>query len=132
MTLAMLVGMGAAIAALALVFSTVLAPTVRGMTRNAVVNQYVVLICLVMVTGMTLSMVAWMRYRGMAWRPVIEMAAAMVVPAIPLIGLFELRVISATATICLSCCLMWPAMIVAMLLRLDLYAGRTGHHAYAT
>jgi len=131
MTLAMIVGMGAAIAALAVIFSTVLAATIQGMTRVEVFNQFAVLICLVMVVGMTVPMVAWMRFRGMAWRPVVEMAAAMVVPAIPIIGLFELRVIPGVAACCLYCALTIPAMIVAMLLRLDLYTGRMGHLAYA-
>ncbi len=63
MILAMMAGMVAGVAVLALIFSTVLASTIRGMPRVEVLNQFAVLICLVMAVGMTVPMVAWMRYR---------------------------------------------------------------------
>lgn len=112
-------------------FSTVLAATIQGMTRIQVLNQFAVLVCLVMMVGMTVPMIAWMRYRGMAWRPVMEMAAAMVVPAVPLIGLFDFHVISGVAVVCVYCCITLPAMIAAMLLRQDLCSGRMSHQTYA-
>jgi hypothetical protein len=31
---------------------------------------------------MTVPMVAWMRYRGHAWRPTNEMAASMLIPTV--------------------------------------------------
>jgi hypothetical protein len=40
-----------------------------------------------MAVTMTVPMVGWMRYRGHAWRPCIEMAGAMFVPVFALMGL---------------------------------------------
>jgi hypothetical protein len=131
MILAMMVGMLAGGAVLALIFSTILASTMRGMPRVEVLNQFAVLICLVVAVAMIVPMVAWMRYRGMEWRPTLEMAAAMAIPLIPIFALLGLQVIPGANACGLYCIVMSPAMIIAMLLRLDLYTGRTGHHAHA-
>jgi hypothetical protein len=128
MILAMMVGMAAGGALLALVFSTLLASTIREMTRVEVVNQFAVLICSVVAVGMVVPMVAWMRHRGMAWRPVAEMAVAMVVPLVPIFVLLGLQIIPGASACGLYCAAMIPAMIVAMLLRLEFYTGgHTGH-----
>src|SRR5512133_165234 len=42
----------------------------------------------------TLSMVAWMRFRGMAWRPILEMSGAIVALALVLIVLAALGILS--------------------------------------
>ena len=131
MILAMMAGMVASVAVLALIFSTVLASTIRGMPRVEVLNQFAVLICLVMAIGMIAPMIAWMRFRGMEWRPVLEMAVAMAVPLVPIFGLLALQVIPGARACGLYCIAMIPAMVVAMLFRLNLYTGRTGHHAHA-
>jgi hypothetical protein len=131
MILAMMAGMVASVAVLALIFSTVLAATIRGMPRVEVLNQFAVLICLVMAVGMTVPMLAWMRFRGMEWRPIAEMAAAMLVPLVPIFGLLGLQLIPGARACGLYCVVMIPAMIVPMLFRLDLYTGRMGHHAHA-
>ena len=131
MILAMLVGMVAGAAVLVLIFSTVLAATIRGMPQVEVLNQFAVLICLVMAVGMTVPMLAWMRFRGMEWRPIAEMAAAMLVPLVPIFGLLGLQLIPGARACGLYCVVMIPAMIVPMLFRLDLYTGRMGHHAHA-
>jgi hypothetical protein len=80
----------------------------------------------------TLPMAAWMLFRGMDRRPTLEMSLAMLVPAILLIGLAWVGTIAtgdlsawASARYCGPACV---AMVVAMLPRLDLYTGRTGHH----
>jgi hypothetical protein len=66
------------------------------------------------VTAMALSMVVpmagWMLFRGHGWRNSAEMAAAMIVPAIPFVILAGLGVISGTA-----CRLYMPLSIVAMI-----------------
>jgi hypothetical protein len=79
----------------------------------------------------TLPMVFWMRFRGMAWRPVLEMGAATVGLGILVVGLGTLGVLPlsslrefASPTYCGPACLL---MVLVMLPRLDLYAGRTGH-----
>jgi hypothetical protein len=130
MILAMLVGMVAGAAVLVLIFSSVLASTVRGMPQVEVLNQFAVLICLVIAVGMIVPMVAWMRFRGMEWRPTLEMAAAMAIPLVPIFGLLGLQLIPGARACGLYCAVMIPAMVVPMLFRLDLYTGRMGHHAH--
>jgi len=130
MILAMMAGMVAGAAVLVLIFSTVLASTVRGMSQVEVLNQFAVLVCLVMAVAMTVPMVAWMRFRGMEWRPTLEMAAAMAIPLVPIFGLLGLQLIPGARACGLYCAVMIPAMVVAMLFRLDLYTGRMGHHAH--
>ena len=85
MALAMMVGM---IASAAVLLSAV------GMTVDEALRQHAVLFVVVQAFGMTVAMVAWMRHRGQDWRSCSEMAAAMVVPAIGLICLRLLDVIS--------------------------------------
>jgi hypothetical protein len=87
MVLAMLVGMADGALALVLIFSTVLASNVSGMTPEEVSSRYPVLICLMVATIMILAMTGWMRRRDMAWRPVVEMAAAMALALLPIFGL---------------------------------------------
>lgn len=64
----------------------------------------------VMAISMALPMAAWMVYRGHGWRNSAEMAAAMIVPAIPFVILAGLHVISGTA-----CRPYMPLSILAML-----------------
>jgi hypothetical protein len=65
---------------------------------------------------MTVAMVAWMRHRRHTWKSSSEMAAAMVVPALPLFCLRLLDVIS--GPICgLYCLATIVAMVVVMLYR---------------
>jgi hypothetical protein len=80
----------------------------------------------------TLPMVAWMRFRGMEWRPVLEMGGATIAVGIALIALAGLGILSATSlrgfaspAFCSPACVV---MFFVMLPRLDMYTGRTGHH----
>lgn len=78
----------------------------------------------------TLPMAAWMRFRGMAWRPTLEMSGATVGLALLLIGLAGFGSISESGLRELALGFCGPAcaiMFLVMLFRLDLYAGRTGH-----
>ena len=78
--------------------------------------------------GISLPMAAWMRLRGMEWRPILEMSVAGIV-AVMVVAWFGL--ISASGvkvgTVCGVACV---AMFGAMLFRLDMYTGRSGHHHY--
>jgi hypothetical protein len=85
---------------------------------------------------LTLPMAAWMRFRGMEWRPIVEMSAVPIGLAILLIGgawagfAPDSTLQTTFGTFCGISCV---GMFVVMLLRLDLYTGRTGHHmAHAT
>ena len=80
---------------------------------------------------LTLPMAAWMVYRGMEWRPIVEMSAVPIGLAILLIGLGRLGLASESTlqvpfgSFCGIACV---GMFVVMLFRLDLYTGRHGHH----
>jgi hypothetical protein len=107
MALAMMVGM--------MVSAAVFLSAV-GMTAAQAMRQHAVLFVVLQATGMTMAMVAWMRHRGHTWRSSSEMAAAMVIPAAPLICLRLLDVIS--GPICgVYCFATVVAMLVVMLYR---------------
>jgi hypothetical protein len=86
------------------------------------------LVFLGMAFTMTVPMVAWMRYRGHAWRPCLEMAASMIVPTLVAIALLWAGVLGFGALMGLEHVAMLLGMLVAMLLRPDEY---TGHHHHA-
>jgi membrane protein YdbS with pleckstrin-like domain len=107
MGLAMMVGM---IGSAAIFLSAV------GMTAAEAMREHAVLFVVLQALGMTVAMVAWMRHRRHSWRSSSEMAAAMVAPAVPLICLRLLDVIS--GPICgLYCLATIVAMVVLMLYR---------------
>jgi hypothetical protein len=80
----------------------------------------------------SLPMALWMRFRGMEWRPILEMSGAAIGLAILLIGLAWLGIIPRSSLrgwelgFCGPACVL---MVVVMLFRLDLYTGRKGYHA---
>jgi hypothetical protein len=75
----------------------------------------------VMAFSMTVPMVAWMRHRGHARDRSLEMGAAMVVPAIPLICL---RLADVVGPICGPYCLLSVlAMVGVMVYRRSEYSG---------
>jgi hypothetical protein len=99
-------------------------------------EQFPELSLLAIAVILTLPMAAWMRFRGMAWRPIVEMSVVPIGLAIVLIGAAWSGLVSSTALqvefgqFCGVSCI---GMFVVMLFRLDLYTGRTGHHvAHAT
>jgi len=107
MTLAMMVGM---VASAAVFLATV------GVTVDEALRRHAVLFVLAQAFGMTVAMVVWMRHRGHGRRSCSEMAAAMVVPALVLIALRTLDVIS--GPICgVYCMTTLAAMILVMLAR---------------
>jgi hypothetical protein len=76
---------------------------------------------------MTVPMVAWMRHRGHAWRPNAEMAASMFIPTFAVIALLPAG-IEVMTLMGIQHAAMFPAMLVAMLLRRAEY---THHHGRA-
>ena len=83
------------------------------------------LFALGMATSMTVPMVAWMHHRRHSWRDRIEMSAAMVAPALALIVCYRLHAVSADSVCPLACAAMIPAMVGAMLFRLEDYTGHS-------
>ena len=80
---------------------------------------------------LTLPMAAWMRFRGMEWRPIVEMSAMPIGLAIVLIGAVSAGLASEPTlqmTFGTFCGISCVGMFVVMLFRLDLYTGRKGHH----
>jgi hypothetical protein len=80
-----------------------------------------------------LPMGVWMRFRGMAWRPILEMSGATVALALVLVafatfGILPSENLHAWALVfCGPACVL---MLPVMLLRLDMYTGRTGEHTH--
>lgn len=93
--------------------------------------QFPELSLLLMAAIYLLPMVLWMRFRGMAWRPIAEMSGAAIGLAVVLIALAVFGVMTRTTLREWSLAFCMPACVVmlgAMLFRLNLYTGRTGHH----
>ena len=84
---------------------------------------------LVITLTMTAPMAAWMVFRDMPRRAIVEMSAAMPILALVLLTLGWLAILPRGELALLEHGLMMPAMLVPMLFRLDLYAG--GHAAHA-
>jgi hypothetical protein len=76
---------------------------------------------------MTVPMVAWMRYRGHAWRPINEMAASMVIPTLAAMALAGTGLLSGGSVMVPEHVAMLAGMLIAMVLRRDEYAGGHAH-----
>lgn len=94
-------------------------------------EQFVVFSVVLVAVLYTVPMVAWMAYRGMAWRPIVEMGGATIGLALVLVVLNTFGVLSgaglhafAGPAFCGPACVL---MIAVMLPRLGMYTGRTGH-----
>lgn len=83
---------------------------------------------LAMAVAMTLSMAAWMRYRGHGWRPTSEMAGAMMVPTVAVIVLLAAGISDFGAAMMIEHVAMLPAMLAVMLARWDEYSAPHDHH----
>jgi len=94
-------------------------------------EQFPELSLLAIAVILTLPMAAWMRLRGMAWRPIVEMSVVPIGLALAWIGAAWTGVVSGN-TLQVEfgqfCGISCVGMFVVMLFRLDLYTGRTGHH----
>jgi flagellar biosynthetic protein FliP len=72
---------------------------------------------------MTLPMVAWMRVRGHAWRPCLEMAASMVIPTLGALALLGTGLVEGTGPLMIiEHAVMLPSMLISMLVRRDEYS----------
>ena len=80
---------------------------------------------------MTIPMVAWMRYRGHAWQPTIEMAASMIVPTIAVVVLLAAGVSDFDGAMAIEHIAMFPAMLAVMLPRWGEYSANHAHHTHA-
>lgn len=84
----------------------------------------------VMALTMAVPMVAWMRYRGHAWRPNIEMAASMLIPTFAVMGVQGTGLASGGLTVPEHAAML-TGMLIAMLLRRDEYSSAAHHHGHS-
>jgi hypothetical protein len=123
MVLAMLAGMFVLVAADRVLFGLV------GIDSGDWHSEAPALMLTEMALTMSAGMVVLMRYRGHGWLPCLEMTASMVVPTLGAIALLAGGVVEDGDTLMgIQHVVMFPAMLVAMLLRLDEYTG----HRHAT
>lgn len=92
-------------------------------------SQHPVMMLLSMGITMTVPMVAWMRYRGHAWRPTNEMAASMLIPTVAAMALVGAGVLTGGSAMVIEHPVMLAGMLIAMLLRRDEYSGAHVHGA---
>ncbi|WP_220506191.1 hypothetical protein [Microbispora sp. H10830] len=77
---------------------------------------------LLMAFDMSAGMAVWMRVRGHAWAPVLEMCGAMFVPIVPLFPVLWLGLIDGMGLMVAAHVAMFPLMLAAMFRRRDEYA----------
>jgi hypothetical protein len=93
-------------------------------------QQYPELSVLVIAINLSVPMLAWMRFRGMDWRPTLEMAGSTMVVGLLLIAAYWLGIVPKSSLIDVQTSLACPVMLVVMLFRFRLYSGHQGHHAH--
>lgn len=86
---------------------------------------------LVLAGILSVSMVAWMRFRHHEWRPSLEMGSAPIGLGIVLIALGTLGLIPVSDMFEWVTRLACPIMLLPMLMRFNHYAGGMRHHAHA-
>lgn len=86
-----------------------------------------VLSALVVAVNLSLPMAAWMRFRGMKWRPTLEMSGATTVVGMTLILGYWLNLIAKSSLIEVQTSLACPVMLIVMLARFRLYSSPHGH-----
>jgi len=95
-------------------------------------QQAPVLSALVIAVLLAGAIVAWMRFRQMAWRPTLEMAGSSIASGVLLIAGYWLGLVPESAlvpSVCAAACL---AMVAVMLFRVQLYSSsHTSHSAHA-
>lgn len=104
----------------------VLGAAVRGVLALAGLRyptQSPELAALEMAVTMSAGMVVWMRHRGHGWASTLEMAGAMLAPAVVLFPLRWLGAITGDALLALEHLAMFPPMFLAMLRRRAEYGG---------
>lgn len=99
-----------------------------GLTSDDIRSDVPALLLLAMATSMTAPMVWWMRRRGHGWAASAEMAAAMFLPTFAVVGMLAGGLVQDIETlVAIQHVVMFPAMLVAMLLRRSEYTGGHAH-----
>ena len=87
-----------------------------------------VLSTLVVTADLAVAMTVWMRFRGMAWRPTIEMAGSTVLVGVLTVAGYRLGVTPDALMVQGVCGTACVVMLPVMLLRFRMYAEPPGHH----
>ena len=77
---------------------------------------------------LALSMLGWMRFRGMGWRPTLEMAGTAIAAGVLMIASYWLGLVPAKELVPSVCGVACVAMIALMLVRFHTYS-HSAHHA---
>jgi hypothetical protein len=83
------------------------------------------LVVLVIALNLSVPMAAWMRYRGMAWQPTLEMSGSTMVVGLALIAAYWMDLIARTNLVEVQTSLACPVMLAAMLVRFPLYSAHS-------
>lgn len=98
---------------------------------NGLPDRAPALSALVVAVNLSLPMAAWMRLRGMPWRPTLEMSGATMLVGVTLILGYWLGLVDQSSLIEVQASLACPLMLAVMLTRFPLYAGTHSHgHAH--
>lgn len=87
------------------------------------------LVVLVIALNLSVPMAVWMRYRGMAWQPTLEMAGSTMVVGLALIAAYWMDIVGRTNLVELQTSLACPVMVAVMLMRFRLYSGEHSMHS---
>jgi hypothetical protein len=88
-----------------------------------------VLTVLIIAINLSLPMAVWMRFRGMAWRPTLEMSGSTMVAGLLLILGYSLGIVAKGSLMGLQTGLLaCPLMLAVMLARFPLYSTSHKHH----
>jgi hypothetical protein len=93
-------------------------------------QQYPELSVLVLAINLSLPMAVWMRFRGMDWRPTLEMSGSTMLVGVFLIVAYRLDLIAAGSLLSVQTSLACPLMLAVMLARFGLYSGHQAHQLH--
>jgi deazaflavin-dependent oxidoreductase (nitroreductase family) len=82
----------------------------------------------VIAVNLSLPMAVWMRFRGMQWRPTLEMAGSTMIIGLLLIVAYWLGIVPKSSLIDVQTSLACPLMLAVMLFRFRLYSAHGAHH----
>jgi hypothetical protein len=78
---------------------------------------------------LALSMLGWMRFRGMGWRPTLEMAGTAIGAGVVMVAGYWLGLVPEKELVPSVCGVACGAMIVLMLARFHTYSSHSNHPA---
>ena len=87
------------------------------------------LVVLVIALNLSAPMLAWMRYRGMDWKPTLEMAGSTMVVGLALIAAYWMDLVARDSLVEIQTSLACPVMLAVMLVRFRLYSGSHAAHS---